>query len=222
MRNLKKLGCFLAGIVALTAAFGMTSASAAVLCKEAPNKAGECRTVNEGGLGPYPENSEFEATSTNSKLTIFGGVIANVACTDSVIKFKNTAEVGAVSVPIEVSDLSFTGCTSNTGVACTVSTTTGYAGGVTPTDDLGNGTLAFTGNAETQITCGAIFMCKYKVPAAGVTAAFTGGNGATVTFANQKLELLPGGFGCGTEAKWDGTYITIGANKAVWVATKKA
>jgi hypothetical protein len=225
MKHLKILGVTAVAALALAAAVGASTASAAVMCKTAPNKSGVC----EGGR--YPSGTEFHATSTNSVFTMVGSsVVSTVSCSHSTMVLKQTAESGVTSVPFEVTDLSFTECKTNGGTACTASTTSGYTAGLTPTTDTGNGTFNIKGtgaSTELTVTCGGFFQCKYRQTFNGANLGFTGGNPATFTANNASFELVPGfGFGCGTGANWDATY-TLKATTlngrttptALWVAT---
>jgi hypothetical protein len=226
MKYLKMLGLAAVAALALAAVVGASTASAAVMCKAAPNKSGVC----EGGK--YPSGTEYHSTSTNAVLTVNGsGVVSTVSCSHSTVILKQTAESGATSLPGEVTDVTFTECKTNGGTACTVSTTSGYTGGLTPTTDTGNGTLNVKGNGtastDTTVTCGGFFQCKYRPTSSGLSLSFTGGNPATVTASGAALELVSGfGFGCGTGANWDATYTlksTVLNGKttptAAWIAT---
>jgi hypothetical protein len=213
MKHLKMIG--LAAVLAMAlAAVAASSASAAVLCKAAPNKSGVC----EGGK--YASGTHFTATSEHAVLTVTGSFLANtVTCTHSVVALKNTAESGSPGVPGEVTDVEFSGCSLNGGATtCTVTTTSGYTGSLTPSDDKGNGNLHMTGTAETTVKCGE-FHCKYTVPSSGMSLNFTGGDPFVVHASEEQLTIESFGFGCGTGAKWDAKYTGVGTNKAVWVAT---
>jgi hypothetical protein len=225
MKHLKMLGLAVIAALAFAAVVGASTASAAALCKTAPNKSGVC----EGGK--YPSGTEYHSTSTNAVLTVVGSaVVSTVSCSHSTVVLKQTAESGATSVPGEVTDVTFTECKTNSGTACTVSTTSGYTGGLTPTTDTGNGTLNVKGSGtstETTVTCGGFFQCKYRPTSSGLSLGFTGGNPATVTASGAALELVSGfGFGCGSGANWDATY-TLKATTlngkttptALWVST---
>jgi hypothetical protein len=214
MKYLKMLGLAAIAALAFAAIAAAGTASAAVLCKEAPNKSGECKTLAEGGLGDYGSGSLFEAESSNATLTVVGsGVVSKVVCGASQVVLKSTATEGSPGVPGEVTDVAFSSCVADGSTGCTVS--------LVPTNDLGTGTLTVNGSAETEVVCGGFFKCKYKPTASGLSLHFEGGNPAKETASEQLLSLTAGfGFGCGSGAKWDANDTAVGANKAVWVATK--
>ena len=216
MRYLKFIGLLVA--VSLISQAG--SASADVLCKAAPNKAGECSTVS----GDYASGSVFTAESASPKLTIDGGSTAYVTCETSKLIFKNTStgsNTSGVAVSIEVTNLVFTGdCTTAGGTACDVSEPKGYVGSIKATNDIGGGTLTFNGASSLHIKCGVFLDCTYEPTAAGLDLSFTGGNPASLVASGQSFILGSPGVGCGTAATWDGSYVLAGTNKAVWVATK--
>ena len=218
MKYLKILG--LAAIAALAiAAFAGATASAAVLCKTAPNKSGVC----EGGK--YAKETSFHGvSSTKPVLTVVGsGVVSTVTCESSTVALENTAESGSPGVPGKVTDVTFSGCVTNGGTACTVSTTSGYTGELVPTNHSGSGTLTVKGSGastETEVVCGGFFKCKYAPKSTGLSLGFTGGNPAKVVASGAELQLVAGfGFGCGSGANWDASYTLSGANSAAWVAT---
>lgn len=215
MKYLKMLGLAAIAAMAMAAIVGASTASAAVLCKTAPNKSGVC----EGGK--YASGTTFEATSSNPVLTVVGSAfVSTVTCKHSVVKLKNTAESGSPGVPGEVTDVTFTNdCTTNGGASCTVSTTSGYSGTLTPTNDQGSGTLHVTGAAETEVVCLGFLECKYKLTSSGASLSFTGGNPGTVQASEVPLTISEARFGCGTGAKWDAHYKLVGTNTALWVAT---
>lgn len=220
MKHLKIIG--LAAIAAMAFMAFAASASADVLCKEAPNKSGECGTV----LGDYASGTAFEATSTNAKLTVTGGATAYITCSHSLVTLKNTStgsNTPGAAVNGEVSDVAWEGCKTAAGFSCTVSTSKGYTGTIKATNDTGAGTMIVSGTGiKTKVTCVGVFECEYEPTASGIDFSITGGNPATGAASEQPLTLIAGGFGCGSSAKWDANYTMIGTNKAVWVATKNA
>jgi hypothetical protein len=205
MKYLKMLGLAAIAALAFAAIAGAGTASAAKLCKTAPNKSGVC----EGGH--YASGTTFEATSTNPVLTVVSGATSQVTCSHSTVSLKSTATEGTPGVPGEITHLGFTGCKTALGFSCTVSTTSGYTGELTST------TLTAKGSAETSVVCAGFLSCKYKPKAAGVSLSFTAGNPAKFTATEQELELIAGGEGCGTGAKWDATY-TLTSPTALWVS----
>ena len=217
MKHLKILG--LAAIAAMAFMAFAGSASADVLCKAAPNKAGECPTAS----GDYAANTKFTATSSNPKLTVVGGVTAFVTCKESSVTLENTgtgSNTSGVAIPGKITDLTFTNdCTTAGGISCTFSTTTGYTGSVKATNNSGGGALTATGSTiRTKVVCGVIFSCEYSPKAEGLTVDITGGNPATVKASEEPLDQISG-IGCGSEAKWDADY-TLTSPTALWVATK--
>jgi hypothetical protein len=218
MKYLKMLG--LAAVAAMAFMAFASVASADVLCKAAPNKSGECSTVS----GDYPAGTKFNATSTNPKLTVVGGVTAYVTCNHSAVELENTStgsNTPGSGVPGTITDLTFsTDCTTAGGLSCTISTTKGYTGSIKATNHSGSGALTVFGNTiRTKVVCGSIFSCEYSPKAAGLTVDLTGGNPATVKASEEPLEEFSG-FGCGSETTWDADYSLTGANTSLWVATK--
>lgn len=219
MKYLKLAGLAAIATLALAAFAGATTASAAVLCKTAPNKSGVC----EGGK--YTALTTFQANSVQwSVLTILNSaVVSTVSCRYSVLTVQNPFESGLLGVFMNVTDLAFYECATNSGTACTVSTTSGYTGNLAPTTDTGNGTLTLEGSGsfrETKVSCGGFFECKYVPKAKGISLTLTGGNPAKLSATAAEVQLVGGfGFGCGDGAKWDASLVLNGANTALWVAT---
>jgi len=222
MKHLKIIG--LAAIAAMALMAFASSASADVLCKTAPNKAGECETA----VGDYASGTVFTSESTNSKLTVEGGLVSSITCEKSNVSLKNTStgsNTSGTAVTGEVTLVKWTNCKSNSGTSCTVSESSGYTGTVKATNDTGAGTVTVNGSKTTLVDCTAFglnFKCTYKPTAAGLDLTLTGGNPASIVATEQPLTLEAGGFGCGTGAKWDATYNLTGTNQALWVATKNA
>ena len=217
MKHLKILA--LAAVAAMALMAFASTASADVLCKAAPNKAGECPTTT----GDYAANTSFTAKSTNPKLTVVGGVTAFVTCKESAVALTNTStgsNTPGSTVSGEITDLTFTNdCTTAGGVSCTVSTTKGYTGTVSAINNSGTGELTAFGNTiRTKVVCGVIFSCEYSPKTAGLTVHINGGNPATVNASEEPLDQVSG-IGCGSEAKWDADY-TLTSPTALWVATK--
>jgi hypothetical protein len=225
MKYLKILGLAAVAAMALMAFAG--TASADVLCKAAPNAAGECSTT----AGTYASGTVFNSFSSNAKLTVEGGVLSSVTCTESNVALKSTSagsNTPGATVGGEVTSVKWGGCTGSNGSSCTVSESKGYTGSVKATDNEGDGTVVVNGSQTTLVTCtsfGFEFKCTYKPTTAGLDLTLTGGNPATFTATSQPLTLEAGGIGCGSTGKWDATYKLTSVNSsptALWVATKNA
>jgi hypothetical protein len=222
LKYLKILGLAAIAAMALMAFAG--TASADVLCKAAPNAAGECPTAS----GDYASGTVFTSESTNAKLTVTGGIVSSVTCGKSNVSLKNTStgsNTPGTAVNGEVTQVSWANCVASNGSSCTVSESKGYTGTVKATNDEGEGTVVVNGSATTTVDCtsfGLNFKCTYKPTAAGLDLKLVGANPATITATEQPLTLEAGGFGCGSAGKWDATYKLTGTNTALWVATKNA
>lgn len=222
MKHLKIIG--LAAVAAMAFMAFVSSASADVLCKAAPNRNGECSTA----AGDYAAGTVFTAKATNPKLTVTGSSVGvtSLVCNESNLTLETTTTGGNVpgeKIDADVTGLNFQGdCTTNNGFSCTVTAATGYTLTITATDNKGNGhvVLEKTAGKKTRVSClGGFFVCEYEAPE-GTELTYTGGNPATSTASETKLTTVAGGSGCGSESKWDATYTANGANTAVWIATK--
>jgi hypothetical protein len=223
MKYLKILGLAAVAAMALMAFAG--TASADVLCKTAPNGAGECPTT--GGNEDYAAGTKFVAESSSAKLTVEGGAVSSITCSSKVAlensETGSNAHPGAIAG--KVTDVEWSNCVASNGSNCTASTTTGYTGSISATDDEGNGKVHVTGTARTTVDCsvfGFSFKCVYTLPSTGISLSVLGGNPASIVASSQPLVLAESIFGCGSGAKWDATYKLTGTNTALWVATKNA
>jgi hypothetical protein len=202
-----------------------SSASADVLCKAAPNLAGECST----SAGDYSGVTNFFAGG-NAKFTIVGGVVSSVSCGATETWFVNLgtgSNTSGSSVSVRVEEITYHLCVASNGSTCTVTEWHwGYSGSVRATNDEGDGTFVLTSTIpETVVDCssfGLAFRCAYKPTTSGFDWSLTGGNPATITASEQPLALQTGGFGCGSSAKWDASFKLTGSKTALWVATKNA
>jgi hypothetical protein len=196
--------------VAAMAFIGASSASATVLCKTATVPCPE----------KYGVGTIIEGTATNATLT---SNLATVVCGHSVTKTEiEKAGGGAETVTGKITSLTFTSCATTAGVPCTVSVqklpyhaevhyTTGANGILTAkTGGLGS--------PGANVVCVGVISCTFEK--ALFTLPVDGGNPASVT-AN-KISLERTAFGgtplCGTEAFWDATYVSVGANTSIYVA----
>jgi hypothetical protein len=223
MKYLKIIGLAAVAAMALMAFAG--SASADVVCKETPNAAGECSTK----AGSWGSGTTIAADSTSAVLTVTGSSVGvtKVSCATSTVGLKTTgagSQTPGVEVPGEVTSLKWESCQTNSGLTCTVSESSGYNAGLVAANDAGTGTLTVRGAKKTKVVCGGIFSCEYEPTKSGISMHFFGGTIASVEATEQPLVLVAGGFGCGTEGKWDAKYsvtsINGTASKNAWTATK--
>jgi hypothetical protein len=223
MKYLKIIG--LAAIAAMALIAFASSASADVLCKEAPNAAGECSTK----AGDWPSGTKIATEASDPTLTVTESSvgITSVTCTSSNVTLETTgtgSNTPGVGVPGTVTLVKWAGCKTNGGLTCNVSESSGYTGTLTATNNAGTGTLHVTGAKRTKVTCGFIFSCEYEPTASGIDMHFFGATTARVSVTNAPLTLVAGGSGCGTKGEWDAEYIVTSINgtasKNIWVATK--
>lgn len=227
MKYLKMLGLAAIAATALMAFVGPSTASAYTLCELGVNREGKCVTGPNGESRHYASGTKFTADSTNSKLTVFGEGAATeyITCSTSKVALESTSTGDDLdgAVTGKITSVEWEGCAVKGGFpSCTVSKSSGYTGSVTGTSG-GNGSVNVKGTGiRTKVVCGLIFSCEYEPTASGISLSLTGGNPAVMTASEQPLTLVAGGFGCGTEAKWDSTYNLEGANSALWVGTGDA
>jgi hypothetical protein len=219
MKCFKIIGA-VAAVVLASAAFGASGASGDVLCKGAPNASGACPTLS----GDYAAGTVFTTQAPTPRLTQTGSPLGDIVCQGSVLSFKSTStgsNVSGSSVPVEVTELNWSECKLvNSGIACTVSTTTGYTGSIVATNDVGNGKLSFSGSKTLTVVCGTVENCSFQ--SANWSLLLGGGNPATLRAEAQPLKISVGGFGCPDVLDVDATYTFNGTNTPVWVATKNA
>lgn len=220
MKHLRIIGMVALAALALMALAGTASASADVLCKGTPNKAGECRTE----FGDYASGATFTFESEAPKLTVVNSIaVSYLTCASSTIVVKSTSTGGNVkgeAISGEVADMTFSGCKTDTGTACVIGTPRGYTGVLTAGDNQGDGKLESTSSITTEVLCGSVFECRYKVEPHEFSLNFIGGNPAAVTAVEQHIPLEEGGFGCGSEAKLDATFRGEGENTPLYIATR--
>jgi hypothetical protein len=215
MRYLKMVGLAGLAAAALLAAFGSASAPADVLCKEAPNAAGECKTPGEGGLGSYASGSVFEGTA---KTVTFATTPENIVC-ESTMNVKTTSAGGAkgTAVTSSLAGLTFKAChTEPNNKSCTVELERQWGGfDWIATDNKGHGFLIATESGAIQVTCPSL-KCVFR---AEPSLSVTGGNPATVSAIEVGLgiEEREGFLECPKEASWSGSY-TI--KSPLWPVTK--
>jgi hypothetical protein len=208
---LKMFGLAAIAAVAAMAFVGASSASATVLCKTATVPCPE----------KYGAGTIIEGTATNATLT---SNLATVVCGHSATKTEiSNAGGAAATVTGKITALTFTSCFANNGaVPCTVSVQKlPYHAEVHWTVGANGILTAKTGGAGSpgaNVVCAGLISCTFERTL--FTLPVDGGNPASVTANKVSLERTA--FGgtplCGTEAFWDATYVSVGANTAIYVA----
>jgi hypothetical protein len=226
MKYVKMLGLAVIAASALMAFVGAGSASATTLCTNGVNASGLCET---GATTRYPVGTKFLAESTHATLTVTGGATNEVTCKNSSTEVEQTSlgnDTGG-AVTGKITDLTFTNCVTVggiSGLACTVTTGSGYTGEMKATDNKGNGTLTVTSTTSTKVVCGSIFSCTYTTAKGGVVLNVTGGAPATFATPAAGVTLTStGGFGCGSASVWHATYTSKSPDAGkLWLGTGDA
>jgi hypothetical protein len=201
MKYLKLMGLAAIATLALTA-FGAGSASAAVLCKVAPNASNECLP----STNIYPTGTKLTGTLKTGTLATLTNSLGNVICKKSSLSGELTNGSTATGV---ITGFSFSEC-EREGKPCTVTTTLeagkNHHAQATATT-AGNGTLAVTKGTNGQnpgafVECGSFIKCTFTTEKATLTVT----GGAPATAIANKISLLRSGGLCPAEANWDAEY----------------
>lgn len=211
MRFIKMLGLAALAAVAAMAFLGAGSASATVLCKQAPNGSNECAAGQAYGAGTI-----IKGTATNATLT---SDLSNVICSHSETEAEVSNAGGASStVTGSIKKLTFTGCKAGL-TNCTVTVLNLPYHAEVHAGAGGNGTLTVKsggkGKPGATVVCVGIINCTFNNTLFELPVE--GGNPAAVV-ANEVSLAREGGL-CGNEAFWDATYTAIAPNTAIWVAS---
>jgi hypothetical protein len=198
------IGIALAAICLAAAAFA-SSASATVLCESSTAPCPVQSTVEEG------ESLQMESVNT-----VLTSSLVNVTCSKSTAQLEINGAGGEAGEAVTgtITSLTFSGCKTSGGTACTVTTKNlPYDASLEATSG-GNGTMNVSDKvgAGAQVQCGFFINCSLSTEEASL--AVTGGTPASVTAAAIPLER-EGGI-CPEEAFWDATY-SVSAPKTLFV-----
>ena len=204
MKRIETIGLIALAALALTAVFGVGSASAATtLCKVNTEPCAEADR--------YPASTSIEASATNVATE---GSFWFSMCNTSTLSGK-TSEQAGTPLQVEITSLKFSGCGSCKSAASTAS----WSGSVSATSG-GNGSLTaketnllFSECAGTSATC--------KFGAAETTVPVTGGSSPYIEFSKVPLGFKGGSWGesnCGALIRITGKY-NIGKPKPMYVRT---
>lgn len=186
MRSIKILGVVFAAMLIAAAFAGATSASATVLCKE---NVSPCT-----GASAYPSGTAIEASlKTGTKVEIEGSL--TITCSGSTLTGKTTAEKG-VSVPLEITGFTLSGCTS--GCQTAEAQNLPYSGKISRTSG-GNGSASVSsggkGNPSVYFTGCTFFKVNCIYGAGQLDFTLQGGNPAVLTAKSTKLTRESGSSG---------------------------
>ncbi len=187
MKHLKHLGLLVLAVVALSAFPASASASSVTTTTGGSAETPTIHAVNEGGH------------------VVLANPIANIECSSTFEGFITSHGAGK-PVEVELTSLSFTGCTNSWHVTVTalgtlsISWTSGH-----------NGTVVSNGIKMATTRLG--INCNYETNGTDI-GLLTGGNSATLDIS-ASITLASGSGLCTKEgtssAKWSGSYVTTGA-----------
>jgi hypothetical protein len=184
MRHIKLLVAVVAGLLAVIAIAGASSASATSLCKEASSP---CPTEQR-----YEKGTEFAAEGSTSLESTF----TSFTCSTAQIMIRINAASGK-PLPMEVNTAEWAGCKDLKGNSCTVKGAGIAWKGSLEWTGGSNAKLVFE-NAGLEFTC-AKETCVYG--AAAETGTFVGAEVFKIEIGTTKLERKAGsGLACSTTA----------------------
>ena len=200
----------------IVALFSQGAASADVLCKNSPNKAGECL---QGGI--WGSGTNFTLESTNVNFHMPSAWATDIQCGHSNMTIGTTSSgsnTAGVGVSGKVGSLSFRDCNSNSGINCTIGESSNYKTSITATDTKGSGSMTFQGPVSFLVSCGfGFYQCPWTLGLSGTALDVVGGNPAVFT-ANEEPMTVGTGTGCGVAPTFSGQYRLTGANTFMWPA----
>ena len=207
MKYLKTVGLTAVAALAFMAFVGLGTASATTLCKTGTPEESVCG-AGAGKKKTSATDESITASSTNSKLT-GGSATFNISCTSSSTTVTATGNSGT-TVPGEVTALSFTGCSTESGITCTNPSVKNlpYPGSI-EAGTGGDSKLKTEKGTEAEPKIGASIVCGGFVSCEFLTnkAELTGTNGSPTNFVAKEVNLpKKSGLFCPSAAKWDGTY----------------
>jgi hypothetical protein len=187
--------------------------SATVLCKAAPNAAGECATK----AGNYLKGQVFKSSSSVSTFTTVEGGQEKITC-KSELEFEQLLSSGT-EVPVSVTKLEFTTCSTDPGgLICNLTTEKLPAtGSITATDDKGSGHLVISSEVRVAYECP---LQKCVINLKSGTLSITGATTASLTAleVSTTTVMKPGWENCPKATLWDDT-LALFSPKALWVGT---
>lgn len=204
MRHLKMMGLTLLVVFALVALAGATTASATKLCQTNTSPCGSAYPANTAFHADLRPGTSFVITTSGSPT----GFNPAMTCSGSTWGLTSTGAGGGagVAVPVRLTALSVTSCTSAGPTGCessaTVGALTGATGQVAWTSGV-NGTLTIAPPTMTW-NCpilGTVISCTYG-GSGTLDSTITGGASPPIEFVNQSIAST-GGFGCPTTAQWN-------------------
>jgi hypothetical protein len=202
VRYLKVLGLSIVAVVAMTAFFGASSASAVQLCKTVNFGSGDglCPTI----LDEAESSDPIFSTSTEWVLTTSA---TNITCENASMTVDPATSTGS-PIAAEVTALSATGnCKTTGGTACTVTTVNlpypaAFTGeGFTINDAVGGGFV---------VKCGFLINCTFTVKDMFAPTTHVGDD--SVTHLSKISMEKAGGF-CPATAEWHATFVFHGVTK---------
>jgi hypothetical protein len=147
----------------------------------------------------YPAETAVKASLEKGTEAVLKTNLVNVKCPTSTAEGKTTAESGE-PLPGEVTALSFSGCKTEGGTTCTVTTQNlPYAASLKATGE-GNGTLTVT-NPSVKVVCGFVLSCAF-----GTEPLEVKGGAPAKVIAKEVVPNSGGGSVCPETAKWSATY----------------
>ena len=200
MKHLKTLILAAVAAAALTALFGVGSASATELCSTSTTPCSG--TKYESGT-PLHANLESgtKATLTNS--------ITNVTCEASTVEGNTTTNGGAGAVTGDITGLTFnTNCKTASGTACTVTVINlpypaTISGGGTATGATSTLTVSDPSGAGATVVCGFLINCTFTTTDASLSVKNETDGTPTAT---ASVTLARSGGICPSTSTWDAAY----------------
>jgi hypothetical protein len=183
-------------VLGLASAFG--TASATELCSVSSTPCG-------GGM--YVSGTASKASLVSGTLLIIPNSTSDIYCTESTIQGKTTSTGGSFSsVTGEVTSISFFGCETESGNACsTVTLNLPYSVSIG-----GGGAGGFTFTVTDGTGIGATFHCgTLKCSYATKKSEFSGENDSGAPAMGMADSLVASGSGCSGPAAWGGSYTVI-------------
>lgn len=210
MKYVKMLGLAAVAAMALMAFVGAGSASASVLCKTAPNAAGECPTGWD-----YPAGTTVHITQKAGTTAALesGSTVLDTCTTSTFHGF--TANTGSATETVH-GENTLTWGTAATPCSKTTDTIAGGEVEIHAADDKGNGTVTAK---NSEVTINTIFgTCVYGSGPSIDLGILTGGNTPTISI-DATVPKISGNFACPSTSTWTAEYV-VTQPQPLWVATK--
>jgi hypothetical protein len=206
MKTMKVLGIATVAAMAMAVLLGSGSASATVLCKQAPTPEGSCPSSST-----LPAGTEVTMRASNLTFTGFP-FYGDLVCGreeegGSWLSFKTT-QASADPLPAEVRNLSFRRCDHTGGLGCTLTEAKGGTFSLHSEGFKGSGSVSLSNGPRVNMNCGTYAICEYQFSFG--PAPFTGGNPGKFTLKEAPISRVAALYGsCPETLKVSGVYRVV-------------